>query len=68
MAHYNERNLKYQTSMFISMKMLQQGIISTRDLSKINTILAKKYDVDSSSIYAINSLINTPKDGNMSHT
>lgn len=65
---YYERNLKFQTVMLLARKMLIQGIISAKEYHKIDTIISAKYNVDSSSIYVIDSLINSLNDGNMSHT
>lgn len=43
--------LMYKTTMSIVKKMLKNGLISTEEYAEIDTIIAKKYGLNSSVIY-----------------
>lgn len=58
----------YKSSMKQAKTMLELGLISTEDYSKIDTKLAQKYGINSCSIFADNSLIYTEYDGNIPYT
>lgn len=53
----------YKSSMKQAKTMLELGLISTEDYSKIDTKLAQKYGINSCSIFADNRLIYTEHDG-----
>ncbi len=57
----------YKASMKQAKTMLEMGLISADDYTKIDTILAQKYGLNSCSIYAGNCLINSSNRGNI-HT
>ena len=67
----NERyraNLEsYLASMTQAKKMLSQGIISSDDFVKIDTIIAEKHQISSCSLYLGIDLIPCGLNGNMSH-
>ena len=67
----NERyraNLEsYLASMTQAKKMLSQGIISSDDFVKIDTIIAEKHQISSCSLYLGIDLIHRGFNGNMSH-
>lgn len=44
----------YHTAMTLAKSMLEKGIISAKDYAHIDTIIAKKYGVNSCSIYRCN--------------
>ena len=50
-----QRLTAYQTAISLARNMLRQGIISDEDYCKIDTIIAKKNEVSSSSIFRIES-------------
>lgn len=58
----------YKASMKQAKTMLESGLISTEDYSKIDTKLAQKYGIYSCSIFVDNSLIYTEYDGNIPYT
>lgn len=55
MDDFRERLTAYQTAMSLARNMLQQGIISEDDYRKIDTIIAKKHEVSSCSIFRFES-------------
>ena len=57
----------YLASMLQAKKMLSQGIISSDDYAKIDTIIAEKYVISSCSLYRGIDLIHRGFNGNMSH-
>lgn len=57
--------LHYKTAMKQAKIMLEKGLISADDYSKIDTIIANKYGQNSCSIYVYNNLIYTPNSGNI---
>ena len=50
-----QRLTAYQTAMSLARNMLRQGIISEDDYRKIDTIIAKKHEVSSCSIFRFKS-------------
>lgn len=50
-----QRLTAYQTAMSLARNMLRQGIISEDDYRKIDTIIAKKHEVSSCSIFRFGS-------------
>ena len=50
-----QRLTAYQTAMTLARNMLRQGIISEDDYRKIDTIIAKKHEVSSCSIFRFES-------------
>ena len=65
---YYKALTSYKASMKQAKTMLESGLISTEDYSKIDTKLAQKYGINSCSIFADNSLIYTEYDGNIPYT
>lgn len=66
-----QRLTAYQTAMSLARNMLRQGIISEDDYRKIDTIIAKKHEVSSCSIFRFesrNRWIISPFRGNMHWT
>ena len=61
------RVLGYKSAMVQARRMLANGIISGPECAKIDTIIAKKYDISSGSIFRENDFINYGLRGNMSH-
>jgi len=57
----------YKASMKQAKTMLEFGLISAEDYSKINTRIAQKYGVESCSIFFDNGLIYSQNDGNIPH-
>ena len=57
----------YLASMIQAKKMLSQGVISSDDYIKIDTIIAEKYGISSCSLYRGIDLIHRGFNGNMSH-
>ena len=57
----------YLASMMQAKKMLSQGVISSDDYIKIDTIIAEKYGISSCSLYRGIDLIHRDFNGNMSH-
>jgi len=57
----------YKASMKQAKTMLEIGLISAEDYSKINTRIAQKYGVESCSIFFDNGLIYSQNDGNIPH-
>lgn len=47
--------LLHRTTMASAKKMLKLGLISSNDYAEIDTIIAKKYGLNSSVIYRLNS-------------
>ena len=47
----NERIVQYRAAMTLAKEMLEKGIISPEEYTKIDTIMTKKYGVSSSTIY-----------------
>lgn len=47
----NQRLISYRMAMSIAKAMKSQGIISESEYHKIDTIMSKKYDVFSSTIF-----------------
>jgi len=65
---YNTNVSAYTAAMLYAEKLLRNGLISGKEYDEIDTILAKKYEISSCSIYRRNSWITTPTQVNMSHT
>ena len=57
----------YLTAMAQAKKMLTMGILTPKDYSSIDTIIAKKYNISSFSLYRGIDLIYRSAGGNMSH-
>jgi len=57
----------YLASMLQAKKMLSQGILTSADYIKIDTIIAEKYGISSCSLYRGTDLIPCGLNGNMSH-
>ena len=57
----------YLASMLQAKNMLSQGVISSDDYIKIDTIIAEKYGISSCSLYRGIDLIHRGFNGNMSH-
>ena len=68
MNDYNKRMLAYQTAMALARNMRSKGIISAKEYTKIDTIIAKKYGISSGSIFRLNCWIIISFRGNMSYT
>ena len=54
MNEYLQRVLAYQFAMSLARSMLDQGIISEGEYSKIDTIMAKKHRISPCTIYHLN--------------
>lgn len=67
-ADYRNALVSYRVSMSLAEDMLLQGIISEKDYSKIDRIIAKKYGLSLDSICCRNPLISGETRGNMSLT
>lgn len=67
-ADYRDALVSYRVSMSLAEDMLLQGIISEKDYSKIDRIIAKKYGLSLDSICCRNPLISRETRGNMSLT
>jgi hypothetical protein len=55
-----EAVLRYKASMSVFKKWASEGLISEEELLAIDTIIAEKYGVSSSSIYRENDLLCVP--------
>ena len=64
---YRSKLESYLASMIQAKKMLSQGVISSDDYIKIDTIIADKYGISSCSLYRGIDLIHRDFNGNMSH-
>ena len=64
---YRSKLESYLASMMQAKKMLSQGIVSSDDYIKIDTIIAEKYGISSCSLYRGIDLIHRGFNGNMSH-
>ena len=64
---YRSKLESYLASMIQAKKMLSQGVISSDDYIKIDTIIAEKYGISSCSLYRGIDLIHRGFNGNMSH-
>ena len=64
-TEYYKALTSYKASMKQAKTMLETGLISAEDYSKIDTKLAQKYGINSCSIFADNRLIYTEHDGNI---
>ena len=64
---YRSKLESYLASMMQAKKMLSQGVISSDDYIKIDTIIAEKYGISSCSLYRGIDLIHRDFNGNMSH-
>lgn len=64
---FYEAVTSYKASMKQAQIMLERGLISADDYAKIDTKLAKKYGLNSCSVYAHNNLIYSENRGNI-HT
>lgn len=64
---YRAKLEAYLASMLQAKRMLAMGIISAEDYAKIDTIMAKKHDLSSCSLYRGIDLIYDGFRGNMSH-
>ena len=64
---YRTKLESYLASMIQAKKMLSQGVISSDDYIKIDTIIAEKYGISSCSLYRGIDLIHRDFNGNMSH-
>ena len=47
----NSRIARYRAAMALASEMFKKGIISEEEYAKIDTIMAKKYDVSLSTIF-----------------
>lgn len=63
-----ERLVAYRSSMSLATSMLTQGIISEKEYSQIDRIIAEKYDLSLDSICCRKPLINQGSRANMSPT
>lgn len=57
----------YLASMLQAKRMLSVGILTPKDYSRIDTIIAEKYGISSCSLYRGIDLIYSSINGNMSH-
>ncbi len=64
---YRNNLESYQLAMLQARKLLFTEVLTPVDYAKIDTIMAKKYNLSSCSIYRPNPLINSRFSGNMSH-
>ena len=64
---YRTRLEQYLSSMIQAKQMLTSGIISEEDYAKIDTIIAKKYSLESCNLYRGINLLYKEARGNMSH-
>ena len=64
---YRTKLESYLASMLQAKNMLSQGVISSDDYIKIDTIIAEKYGISSCSLYRGIDLIHRDFNGNMSH-
>ena len=64
---FYKNEASYKASMKQAKTMLEIGLISAEDYSKINTRIAQKYGVESCSIFFDNGLIYSQNDGNIPH-
>lgn len=48
---YYQRLAAYRSAMSLALAMQERGIISEKDYAKIDTIMAKKYRINSGSIF-----------------
>ena len=64
---YRSKLESYLASMIQAKKMHSQGVISSDDYIKIDTIIAEKYGISSCSLYRGIDLIHRGFNGNMSH-
>ena len=66
-AGYRKRLEQYISSMIQAKTMLDSGILTLSDYTKIDTIIAEKYGLSSCNIYRGLDLIYKDNDGIMSH-
>ena len=66
-AGYRKRLEQYISSMIQAKTMLDSGILTLSDYTKIDTIIAEKYGLSSCNIYRGIDLIYKDNRGNMSH-
>lgn len=64
---YRTRLEQYLSSMLQAKRMLSVGIISPKDYAQIDTILSKKYGLESCNLYRGIDLLYSEVRGNMSH-
>ena len=62
-----EKIVAYRTAMAVVAEMLSKGIITAEDYGVIDTKMAEKYGLKSSTIFRANDLINTEIAGNIRH-
>lgn len=67
-AEYRGRLLSYRTSMSLAQEMLSEGIITAKEYSEIDRIIASRYGLSLGSICCRNPLIDRASRGNMRHT
>lgn len=65
--NYRTRLESYLAAMYQAKKMLTMGILTPEDYTNVDTIIAKKYGISSSSLYRGLDLILCGFRGNMSH-
>ena len=66
-SNYKESIINYSLAMFVAKKMLDSGIINVDDFTKIESKVAAKYCIKTSSIYRFDNLIKSALDGNITH-
>ena len=64
---YRARLEQYLSSMIQAKQMLAEGIISLEDYTKIDTILAQKYGLESCNLYRGIDLLYAETNGTMPH-
>lgn len=64
---YRTKLESYLASMLQAKRMLSMGILTPKDYSRIDTIIAEKYGISSCSLYRGIDLILSGFNGNMSH-
>ena len=64
---YRTRLERYLSSMIQAKQMLSKGIITPEDYAKIDTIIARKYGLESCNLYRGIDLLYKEVRGNMSH-
>jgi len=64
---YRAKLERYLASMLQAKRMLEMGILTSEDYAHIDTIIAKKHDISSCSLYRGIDLIYDGFRGNMSH-
>ena len=67
-AEYRKRLLGYRASMSLAREMLSEGIITPKEYSEIDRIIANRHGLSLGSIYCRNPLISGQVRGNIRQT